>query len=169
MKEESIVALWSAGISVTGTLLGTALGGFITWLLTRTTNKQQRELAEQAERSQQRATLVGLIIKMIDLSMEYPYLEKKDFCDSYPNISGHQHSKERYENFCCFVFNTLMIGFKHFNCEGKKLEEYLHVREIVLLHHKWWQMDRENLEYDQPFQDYIRSVIDRLRKENKIP
>lgn len=168
MKEESIVALSSAAIGVAGTLLGTIIGGLITWLLTRSTNQQQRALAEQSKCVQERATLDGLIIKMIELTMEYPYLERKDFCETYPNVSGHQHCKERYENYCCFVFNTLLFAFKHFRQDGQQLLEYLHVREIVSLHYKWWDHDRENMEYDQLFRDFIRTMIDTLKKEGKI-
>jgi len=168
VKEESIIALWTAGIGVGGTLLGTVVGGLITWLITRSTNQQQRTLAKQTEHAQRQATLDGLIVKMIDLSMEYPYLEKKEFCEAYPNVSGHPHCKERYENFCCFVFNTLMFAFNHFGQDGQSLQEYLHMREIISLHYKWWDHDRENLEYDQPFRDLVRSAIEELKKEGKI-
>ena len=175
MSQDIINNLITAGSGIVGALIGAA----ITYLSTRRSNniqqqiadaghELQRELAKQSEKAQNRATIDGLVIKMIELALTYPYLEKEEFCHAYPNGKGHPHCKERYDNYCCFVFNTLMSIFKHFGEEGKMVGEYIHIEEIMALHYQWWNRDKQNLEYDEPFRQYIQSVIDQLRKKGVI-
>ena len=128
----------------------------------------QKDLATENARMQQRAFLDATLLKMLEFLMEYPHLEKDDFCQSYPDIKGHANGKERYEAYCIFVFNLLMTAFKHFDQDGAKLADYIGIEEIVRCHHKWWLHDRENLGYDDPFRQCIQAVIDKLRKEGKI-
>lgn len=128
----------------------------------------QRELAKENTRNQSRVYLDNLVLKMLEFMIEHPHLEKDEYCQSYPAVTGHVNGKERYEAYCIFVFNLLMTGFKHFGEDGDKLEEYLGVEEIVRCHRKWWLHDRENLGYDEPFRFYIQKVIDKLRREGKI-
>jgi len=128
----------------------------------------QKELAKENARMQQRAFLDATLLKMLEFLMQYPHLEKDDFCQSYPDVKGHANGKERYEAYCIFVFNLLMAAFKHFDQDAVKLGEYIGIEEIVRCHYKWWQHDRENLGYDDPFRHCIQAVIDKLRKEGKI-
>jgi hypothetical protein len=128
----------------------------------------QRDLAKENNRAHQRALIDGMVLKMLEFLMEYPHLEKDEFCKSYPDVKGHPNGKERYEAFCCFVFNLLMAAFKHFDEDVKKLGDYIGIDEIVRSHHRWWEHDRENLNYDEPFRRAIQAVIDRLKKEGKI-
>jgi len=155
------------GEAISG-LLGAIIGAVITWFTAYSSNKTQREIAKQAEKTQDRNTLDGLILRMIEFAMEYPYLERDGFPSSYPNCLGHQHCKERYETYCCFVFNTLQFMFNHFDGNRQAIESYYHIRETIRLHHVWWKHDRENLEYDEPFRQYIQSIIDELRKRGEI-
>jgi hypothetical protein len=149
-------------------LVGVLVGGLITWLITRTTNRVQRQMAETSAHLQQRTFIDGLLLKMIEFQIEHPHLEKKELCHSYPAMSGHPNAKERYESYCCFAFNVLMMAFNHFGQDLVKLREYVHLDEIVYLHHKWWLEDRENLAYDEPFQACVQSCINKLKKEGKI-
>ena len=170
--------IYGAAIGVGGTVLGAVVGGAFAWWAANRTNavqqviatgnmKLQQELAAENARSQQRAYLDALVLKMIEIIIEHPHLEKDSFCQSYPNIIN-PDAKERYEAYCCFVFNTLMAAFSHFGQDGQKLTEYLHVDEIIKKHHIWWLLDIENQAYDRPFRQYIQIVIDRLKKAREI-
>jgi hypothetical protein len=125
--------------------------------IAESTMKLQQDLAREAVRAQQSAHIQGLVLKMIEICIEHPHLEKKDFCHSYPNCSGHPNGKERYESYCCFVFNVLMTIFKHFEQDAQKTRDYIHVEELVRLHYKWWFADKDNLEYDEPFRQFIQA------------
>jgi hypothetical protein len=164
VKEETVTTLIGAAIGLGGALIG----ALFAWLAARSTNRAQEKIAQENARAQQRAFIDSLVIKMIEISMEYPYLEREEFCNTYPNCSGHPHSKERYENFCIFVFNLLMMIYRHFEGDRKRIGEYIHVEELVRLHCTWWLADRENLEYDEPFRQYIHAVVDKLKREGKI-
>jgi hypothetical protein len=158
----------AALIGAVAGLAGVIIGGGITWLITRSTNKMQKQIAEENVRTQERTMLDGLVVKMLEFLMEHPHLEKAEFCGSYPNITGHPNGKERYEAYCIFVFNFLMRAFKHFGEDPAKLGDYIGLEEIMKCHHKWWYHDKENYGYDEPFRQCIQSVFDKLRKEGKI-
>jgi len=162
VKEETIAAL-------AGTVIGAVIAGVITWLCTRSTNKMQERIAVENARLQQRAFIDSMVLKMLDILIEHPHLEKDSFCQSYPNLpTPNADAKERYESFCCFVFNLLMMAFNHFNKDPKKLGDYIGMEEILRKHHAWWIHDRDNLGYDEPFRQCIQSVIDKLRKDGVI-
>jgi hypothetical protein len=164
MEKEILAAL----IGLAGAVVGAAIAGTITFYSTRSTNKLQEQIAKENSRLQQRAFLDGMMLKMLEFLMEYPHLEKDDFCQKYPAVPGDQNAKERYECFCCFVFNYLMMAFNHFEKDGKKVREYIHIEETLRKHHKWWQHDKDNLYYDDPFRQFIQTIIDELRKKGEI-
>jgi hypothetical protein len=158
-----------AAVGVTGTILGTMLGGFITWRITRTTQDMTRQLAKDNLRAQELLAIDNLLVKMLEFLMAHPHLEKESFCQKYPALPGDENGKERYEVFCIFVFNFLLRAFKHFENDAAKLGDYIGLEEIVLSHHKWWFHDKHNYGYDDPFRKCIQDVFDKLRKEGKVP
>lgn len=159
----------TAIIGAAAGLIGAIIGAVGAWFAASSTNRLQRQLAEDNARNQRQTHIDNLILKMLEFLMEHPHLEKDDFCQSYPTMAGHPNGKERYEAYCIFVFNVLMQAFKHFDGDPKKLGDYIGLEEIVRCHHKWWLHDKENLGYDEPFRQCIQSVIDKLRKEGRIP
>lgn len=128
----------------------------------------QRELATDTARAQQRALIDSMLLKMLEFLIEHPHLEKPEFCQKYPDVPGGANARERYEAYCVFVFNLLMTAFRHFDGDPSKLGAYIGLEEIVRCHYRWWQLDKENLWYDEPFRRCIQSVIDKLRREGKI-
>jgi len=147
---------------------GALVGGIAAWFAARSTNRIQQKLAEDAIKAHRLAFIDSLVLKLSEFRMEHPHLEKDEFCQSYPNVPGNPNGKERYEAYCCFVFNMLMMAFKHFSESGDKLADYIGIEEIIRCHHKWWLHDKDNLGYDEPFRQCIQTVIDRLRKAEKI-
>jgi hypothetical protein len=158
-----------AAIGFAGAILGAIIGGIGTYLGARSSNQVQERLAKENATLQRRAFLDGLILKMLEFLMDHPHLEKDDFCQKYPDLQCDKNGKERYESFCCFVFNLLAMVFDHFEGDGDKIKKYIYVGEIVRKHHRWWQHDRDNLEYDKPFRQFIQSVLDEQREKREIP
>jgi len=167
-NENDAAKLSLAAVGVAGTLLGTIIGGFITWRITRTTQEMTRGLAKDSLRAQERAAIDSLLVKMLEFLMAHPHLEKESFCQKYPALPGDENGKERYEVFCIFVFNFLLRAFKHFENDPVNLADYIGLEEIVLSHHKWWHHDKNNFGYDPPFRKCIQAVYDEMRREEKI-
>src|SRR5258708_1770677 len=101
-------------MGIVGAVIG-AIGG---WLAASKTTALQRK-----------SQLDGVLQKTIELSIQYPTLEKESFCSTYPNMVGDQNGRERYENYCCLVFNFLSSVFVHFGGKEKEIPEYVHVIE----------------------------------------
>lgn len=59
-------------------------------------------------RGQQRIAIDALVQKIIELSIEYPYLERDCYCFAWKSDGDPEDDKRsRYENYCCLVFNTI--------------------------------------------------------------
>jgi hypothetical protein len=190
MKEETIAAL-----------VGAALGAFVTWVISQTTNQVQKQIADsnamlqnsiatsnltlqkeiaesnaQLQRdltrenshSQQRALIDQMLLKIAEFGMLYPTVEKEAYCAQYPNMSGDANGKERYEHFCTYVFNVLNLIFHHCDCDAAKVAEIVLADEIVRRHHRWWRGDKDNRDYEDPFQAFIDAILRRLDKEGKL-
>lgn len=180
MDKVEILAAIIAGVAgIVGAILGGIIGAIAAWRAASSTNRIQKQIADynvafqkklaaDTAHAQERTFVDGMVLKMIELLIAHPHLEKDDFCQKYPDVPGHENGRERYEAYCCFVFNMLMTAFKHFDQDSKRLREYIHLDEIIRCHHRWWQHDKENLEYDDPFRRCIQDAIDKLRKEGKI-
>lgn len=128
----------------------------------------QKEIAAENAKSQQRAYIDTQIMKMIEIAITYPLLEKLEHCHAYPDIVGHPHAKERYESYCAFVFNMLSAAYTHFGNDPVRFYGYIGVEEILVSHHKWWSHDRENLGYDEPFLLCIEQTTRNLKLKGRI-
>lgn len=160
-------------------LIGAGAGAFIAWWATSTTNKIQQQiadsnlqlqknLAEENSRAQRKASLEAMILKMSEFAMQWPTLEKEAYCSAYPKCPGDENGRERYENYCVYVFNVLGAVFEF--CKGNKNEiaAFTSAEELILRHYRCWKADIYNLEHDEPFVQYVESVINDLRKKGKI-
>src|SRR5688500_10793517 len=89
--------LYGAAIGVGGVLLGAAIGGTFAWWAASRTNKaqqqiadsnrqHQQDLARENARSQRVAALEAMILKLSELAVIYPTLEKDEYCLKYPNV-----------------------------------------------------------------------------------
>src|SRR5260370_12794385 len=180
MKKVEIQPAITAGVAgIAGAAIGGIIGAIAGWRAASATNRIQKQIADDnvafqkklaadAARAQQRAFVDSMVLKMLEFLIAHPHLEKDDFCQKYPDVPGHENGRERYEAYCCFVFNMLMTAFKHFDQDSNKLREFIHLDEIIRCHYRWWQHDKDNLEYDEPFRRCIQDAIDKLRKEGKI-
>jgi len=60
-----------------------------------------------SRRSGKNAGIESMLNKAIELSMMYPHVERDDYCAAWPEPPGDGDQRERYDNYCCFLFNML--------------------------------------------------------------
>jgi hypothetical protein len=101
---------------------------------------------------------------IIDIAIQYPYLENKVFTENW--ISKYDPSDEkalRYELYATRVFNYLSLFAKFHNYNIKKIEKELAVQAWVRLHKKYWYdptVPNENIDtYDKPFVDLVNNYL----------
>ena len=175
MNKDVQLALISAGSAIVGAILGAAAA----WWAARITNKAQQQIAqanldfqkklfEDNDRSQRRAAIEAMILKLSEFAMHYPTVEKDDFCSAYPKCPGDANGKERYENYCSYMFNTIGAVWDFCEKDAAKVKDMLHVEELIKRHWRCWDGDKGNLGYDDPFRAYIQSIIDDLKRRKEI-
>ena len=110
----------------------------------------------------------GQVQKIIEFSITYPYLEDDEFCNSWPNITKDPASdkddsrdrKQRYENYCCHVFNTIEAIYEICKGEHDEMCKIMHPDEMILRHRKWWETDTHNRSgYSDIFNQYVLNVL----------
>jgi len=142
--------------AIMGTVVGAGISAFF-----------QRRASRDADKKQQRAAIDAAISQMLGYTIQYPSLESLKFCKDYPSCTD-DTEKERYEAYCCFVFNTLVKIWAYCDGNSEKVSGVFHVAEIARLHHRWWEHDQENFGYSREFRQFINGVIDDLKKEGKL-
>src|SRR3712207_2410016 len=95
---ELIAGLVSAVVSA-------VVGAVVSWVVTRWTIRAQTRTSIDAE-----------LNKCIELAMTYPHLERNSYCEQWPNVADGD-DKDRYECYCCCVFNALEHVWRF--CKGK--------------------------------------------------
>lgn len=94
---------------IIGTVVGAAISAFFQWRARR-----------DADKKQQRAAIDAAIAQMLGYTIQYPTLESLKFCKDYPNCTD-DTEKERYEAYCCFVFNTLLKIWEYCDKDSEKV------------------------------------------------
>jgi hypothetical protein len=112
--------------------------------------------------------LEAMILKLSEFAIKYPALERDAYCETYPKCPGDPNGKERYESYCVYVFNTLGAIWDFCGGDKQKINEFVGAEELIRRHHRCWQADRDNLGHAEPFQQYIHSVIDDLKRRREI-
>lgn len=145
---------------VTATLIATsvstAVSSLVAWRVAHSTN-----------RSGARQSLTEEITKIIDIGMEYPFVEDDEICDKWPEWKRSADDRMRYENFCCYIFNVMEHVWEY--CDGAelKIRMILHVEELIWRHRCWWQNEPENKKaYRLGFQKFVERVISKRNKEH---
>lgn len=111
-------------------------------------------------KKQDHAKLVAMLDKMIDFSIQYPYLEDSDFCNKWTPEAKDENSM-RYDNFCCFVFNYLERLWEFYDGKGDKMYKHVNYIEIIALHGTWWKSRiAENTDgYKPDFVDFVNKIL----------
>jgi len=168
VKDELVYALIAAGAGIVGAILGGVIGACAAWWAASSTNRIQKQIAQENEHAQRRAAIEAMILKLSEFAMAYPTVEKDDYCSAYPKCPGDPNGKERYENYCTYVFNTVAAVWDFVGKDAAKVKEMLHVEELIKRHWRCWDGDKGNLGYDDAFRHYIHSLIDDLKRRGEI-
>ena len=127
-------------------------------------------------RGQRRVAIDGLVLKLIELAMEYPYLERDSYCAAWKQDGEDSDERARYENYCCLVFNTIENAWElnwHLSwnkyLQHNSIRRILQVEELICRHHQWWEGDADNIDgYASGFRSYILFVVDKSKREKKL-
>ena len=116
--------------------------------------------ARGAERNEDRRDLSAKIGKMIDISLQYPFVEDPAICDEWPKSHLSDDDKLRYKDYCCYVFNVMSDVWRFARGKPEAVRKILHVDELIWKHRCWWRHDKENVKaYDDKFVRFVNDVI----------
>ena len=148
---EKIVIIISAISAVAA-----ATSAVFSWISSKTTLKLFRK--EKLEK------LKDELGKILEISIEYPYLEAKSFTSKWEQYRNSDDERYlRYDMFCNVLFNYLHRVCEHFKYDKQKIEDFVDVKTWIRLHRLNWLNpvdENENIDgYDKKFRDFINSYI----------
>jgi hypothetical protein len=102
--------------------------------------------------------------RIIEIGIEYPYLESRPFTDEWVKFMHTSDEKYlRYDMFCNLIFNYLSQLYDYCDGDKKKIEEFVDVKSWVRLHKYNWHNPvdpNENIDaYSEKFRQFINSYI----------
>lgn len=98
---------------------------------------------------------------LIDISIEYPYLEEDGFCSNWTN-NPIDEKYMRYDNYCCYVFNLLERIYVYFNGDKIKMGKVVYFEEYIHRHQKWFMSEPENSGgYSAEFNNFVKTFLDK--------
>ena len=98
--------------------------------------------------------------KAIDFSIAYPYLEDDSFCASYRTPDATDEEGQRYDNYCCFVFNTIESAWELCGGNEEKINDIVYADELVVRHRVWWESSAENVSgYKPGFRQFVDNIL----------
>lgn len=101
---------------------------------------------------------------ILKIAIQYPYLESKDFTNTWSsNYDRNDEKSLRYEVYCTMVFNYMSRLASYYKYNEKKIGEHVALKPWTRIHAKYWRDPTEAYEnvdtYDQPFVDLIESYL----------
>lgn len=117
-------------------------------------------------RKQQRLAIDDLVLKIIELSMEYPYVEDDAYCSQWKPSTTYVEASVRYESYCCLVFNTIKKAWDQSvsaaSCDENRHKYIMNIidaEELICRHSAWCGHDfRQPRGYGKDFIDYVKYV-----------
>jgi hypothetical protein len=146
-------------LAVAATLLSALVSAFVASIISK-----------RALRAQAWADLVRRIDQTTMIGIQYPYVEDENFCGSWPPPGAPEEPYQRYDNYCCLVFNLLEDLYGHFKGRAARIEERFGAREMIVRHRRWWRDPQvsplNRAGYGDGFCGYVEATItDAERKE----
>jgi hypothetical protein len=130
------------------TIISSAVAVIVSLILNKNSEKEHFELQLQT---------------IIQLSVEYPYLENRAFANSWNPEFINDEKYQRYENYCTLVFNYISELFTWVKKNKNKLEKFIDAKNWVRIHKKCWEspsFEHENSDvYDKEFIDLVDSYM----------
>jgi len=136
-------------VTIIATVISTGVATFVSIYLNRRKEYERFDLQLQ---------------NILAYSIEYPYLENRNFTDSWvPALVNNDERYQRYENYCAMIFNFLsqICTWKKF--KQNKIEKYIDIRNWLRIHEKCWKnpsLAHENTDvYDTDFTNLVKIYI----------
>lgn len=123
-------------------------------------------IAKTQNRALHSLSIKDHITKIIEISIQYPYLEDDAYCASWPETGKDPQEDTRYENYCCLVFNLLQALWEFHHRDPQKIENHFHAVEEIIRHRVWWRSDLCNYSGGYP-KEFCKYVEDILLEEDK--
>lgn len=139
------------------TLIASLISSIVAIVVGKNANKKERECKFNDH-----------LLELNRLAMQYPYLEDDEFCATWnANRRSSDEKYQRYDNYCCIVFNLLEQIWKFHKKDTAKIENIVCAKELILRHKEWWKAPSglfENLHgYNSGFVSYANKIIDNSR------
>lgn len=154
MNQETISTL----VATISTLVSAIISGIISYAVCRWQLAKQRIENEESRLNEHLANI-------INIQIEYPYLENQRFCDSWDSTKVSEDNYQRYDSYCCLVFNFLSQIFDLYKGNTEQIQNFFAVEEMIIRHKKWWQKPinpRDNIDgYNYPFRNFLNSFINK--------
>lgn len=101
---------------------------------------------------------------ILKIAIQYPYLESKDFTNSWSSDYDRNDERAlRYEVYCTLVFNYMLRLSKYYKFNEKRIEEHIALKAWARIHAKYWRDPTEAYEnvdtYDRPFVELIEQYL----------
>jgi hypothetical protein len=110
---------------------------------------------------QRKQKLIAQVDRVVDLGIEYPYLENDEFCRNWPGEEINDEKYMRYDNYCCQVFNLLERIWQFSKGQPDTMRDFIYFEELIFRHKKWWFSEIENREgYERGFLIFVRSYLE---------
>lgn len=142
-------------------LISALISAFISAVVSFVVNKMSRDKSELDH-------LHGEVMQINLLAMQYPYLEDDAFCSSWgsrKNAPKEDWEKyQRYDNYCCIVFNVIERIFRFYGGRREKIEGFLAVKELIRRHKSWWAKPSGTLENINGYPPELRNFVNSYLK-----
>jgi len=101
---------------------------------------------------------------ILKIAIQYPYLECKDFTNSWSSKYDRNDEKAlRYEVYCTLVFNFMSRICIYYKYDKSKIEQHIAIKQWARIHCKYWHDPTEAYEnvdtYDKQFVDLIEGYL----------
>jgi len=140
-------------VTVVGTIVATIIStGVATFVSIYLNRKQERERFDIQ------------LQNILSYSIEYPYLENRVFTNAWkPSLVDTDEKYQRYESYCCLIFNFLSNVCEWKKHNQKNIEAYIDVKNWLRIHEKCWNnpsLAYENADvYDDKFTSFVKRYI----------
>ncbi len=119
-------------------------------------------ISKRNNRRADKASLDNRYNEIIQIAIQYPYLENGIFADSWSTQKTSAEDKYvRYDNYCKLVFNFIENYCQYYNYRQKKIEKTFNLRDWVIVHKQWVQEPYVKIEKTKKINKKLKKILDK--------
>jgi hypothetical protein len=97
--------------------------------------------------------------KVLDIELQYPFLEDSTFIAHWErNRNLNNDSAMRYLTYCAYVFNTLQNACEYYNYDLTKMNKFMDVGDLIVMHRAYWNDPVLNKSELPEFRTFVNKV-----------